>query len=253
MKVITWNVNGLRSIYAKGLLDWLKKEKPDILCLQEIKVSQEKLPAVLEKIKGYYAYFSHAQKPGYSGVAIYTKNKPLKITGNLNSEKFDTEGRFLRLDFKNFILINLYLPHGGRQKENLEYKLNSYKILFSYLKKIDSKRPVILVGDFNIAHAESDLARPKQNQANIMFTPAERKQLDHLIALNYLDTFRTLHQENGHYTWWPYRYGLRERNLGWRLDYLFISKSIAKKLKQAFIRPNVKGSDHCPAGIEIKI
>lgn len=243
----------MRAVYKKNLLVWLKKEKPDIFCFQEIKVSKKDLPDELKNIKGYFAYFSHAQKPGYSGTAIYTKIKPEKIIYKIGKNDIDKQGRFIRCDFKKFILINLYLPHGGREKQNLTFKLSMYKSLFSYLKKIKTKKTIILTGDFNIAHTEIDLARPKQNKDNIMFTPAERKKIDELIGLGFIDTFRQFNQESNNYTWWPYRFLAREKNLGWRIDYIFISKKSISKIKKVFIRKKIPGSDHCPAGIEISL
>ena len=251
MKIISWNVNGLRSVYNKGFLNWFKKCKPDILCLQEIKAAGDKIPADLKKIKGYSCCFSHAKKPGYSGTAVFCRERPLNMRTKMGLEQFDSEGRFLRLDFKKFILINVYLPHGGRQKEKLDYKLSAYKELFVYLKKIKSKKPVILAGDFNIAHTESDLARPKQNRDNIMFTPEERKQIDILEQMKFKDSFRVFHNDVGHYSWWPYMASARARNLGWRIDYIFTSLGITKKLAAGFILPEVMGSDHCPVGIKI--
>jgi exodeoxyribonuclease-3 len=249
MKIISWNVNGLRSVHGKGLLKWLRQAKPDIFCLQEIKVSKEKIPEKLLNLSGYYAYFSHARRPGYSGTAIYTKLKPISARYEMGFEQFDREGRFLALDFKNFILINVYLPQGGRMKEKLGYKLVAYKKLFNYLRTIGAKKSVILLGDFNIAHTALDLARPKPNENNIMFTPAERKQIDRLEALGFIDTFREFHKGAGHYTWWSYRANVRAKNIGWRIDYVFANKLIIKKISKAFILPAVRGSDHCPIGI----
>jgi len=325
MKIISWNVNGLRAVYRKNFLGWFKKADPDILCLQELKLQKEQLPSELLKPSGYQAFFSFAAKKGYSGVAVFSKKKPKKVEysfcfasppqtrrglregvelyqhptqplpsslGRANG-RFDNEGRFLQLDFKNFTLINLYLPHGGRGKENLVYKLEVYKFLTDYLKKqivipacaspkasarfagasarrarrakagiqvnesgsrIESgmtPRDVILIGDFNIAHTELDLARPKQNQNNIMFTPEERRQLDKIVKLGFTDTFRLFHKDGGHYTWWPYFANARARNLGWRIDYCFTSKSLTPKVKEAFIMPEAFGSDHCPIGIDM--
>jgi len=167
-------------------------------------------------------------------------------------ERFDNEGRSLRLDFAEFSLLNFYLPHGGRQKENLDYKLEVYEYLIGYLKEfLKHQKKLILAGDFNIAHKEIDLARPKENQNNIMFTPEERNQADRLLALGFIDTFRQFHKEGGHYSWWPYSFEARKRNLGWRIDYIFISQVLAPKLKNAFILSQVDGSDHCPVGAKI--
>jgi len=251
LKILSWNVNGLRAVYKKGFLDWLKKIRANIICLQETKAQPEQLPFDLTHPKNYYSYFNSAQKKGYGGVAVFTKEKPKKIEFNLGFKRFDQEGRFLKLDFPHFSLINLYLPHGGRKKENYGYKLEVYERLIKYLKKL-KKEKIVLIGDFNIAHQEIDLARPKDNIKNIMFTPQERKQIERIIKLDFADSFRKFHQESGHYTWWAYIRNCRERNIGWRIDYAFVSNTLVAKLKDAFILPEVKGSDHCPIGIEIK-
>lgn len=248
MKIISWNVNGLRAVCKKGFLNWFKKSNPDILCLQEIKAQKEQIPKALINIRNYYFCFNTAIKKGYSGVAVFSKQKPLDITKKLGLKRFDQEGRILELKYSGFTLINIYLPHGGRQKENLGYKLEAYKKLLNYINKTKN---LILIGDFNIAHTELDLARPKQNQNNIMFLPQEREQIDNLIKLGFTDTFRKFHKSNGHYTWWPYFANCRKRNLGWRLDYAFTSKPLASKLQKAFILNKTTGSDHCPIGIEI--
>lgn len=250
MRLITWNVNGIRSVYKKGFLESAEKIGADIICLQEIKAEEDKIPDEVVKMDGYFACFNSAQKKGYAGTAVFSKTKPEKISKKIGFERFDREGRFLRLDFEDFILINLYLPHGGRQKENLSYKLEVYDCLLDYLKKLKNKN-VILAGDFNVAHNEIDLARPKQNRKNIMFTAEERAQLDKIEGLNFVDSFRKFNQESGNYTWWPYMANARERNLGWRIDYVFISEKLALNLKNAFILNKTLGSDHCPTGVEI--
>jgi len=250
MKLISWNVNGLRAVARKGFQLWLRKSGADIICLQETKAHPSQLPKELLQPVGYYSYFNSAQKKGYSGVAVYTKKKPRKIETRLGLERFDEEGRMLQLTFSDFILINLYLPQGGRDKHNLGYKLATYSFLLRHLKKIREKK-VIVVGDFNIAHEEIDLARPQANENNIMFTKEERKQITDLISLGFIDTFRSLHPQTKAYSWWPYLYHSRERNIGWRIDYVFISSSLRKKLKSSFILTKVTGSDHCPVGIEL--
>lgn len=249
MKIISWNVNGLRAVYKRNFLDWFKSVDADIVCLQEIKLQKDNLPIDLINPENYYSYFNFAEKKGYSGVAVYSKQKPLKEEYKLGIKRFDSEGRMIKLEFLRFILINIYIPHGGRQKEKLDYKLEVYKYFFNYLKKIKNKK-IILVGDFNIAHREIDLARPKQNQNNIMFTLEERKQIDKMIDFGFIDSFRKFNKEGGYYTWWPYFANARERNLGWRIDYAFVSKRLKLKLEDAFILEKVKGSDHCPVGIE---
>ncbi len=251
MKIISWNVNGLRSVVKKGFLDWVNKEALDIICLQEIMLHEADLPWDLRTISSYQSVFNGANKKGYAGVVVYSNKAPLKIDKLLGNNRFDQEGRMLELEFPGFTLINLYLPHGGRDKSKLEYKLEVYQKLLDYLKT-KKNQPIVLVGDFNIAHEEIDLARPKDNQNNIMFTSEERSQITQLLALGFIDTFRQFEREGGHYTWWPYYRQARERNLGWRLDYCFVSKILIPKLKTAFILPRVFGSDHCPIGVEIR-
>jgi exodeoxyribonuclease-3 len=251
MKIISWNVNGLRAVYKKNFLSWFKKTPADIYCLQEIKAQTKDIPQEFNNLAGYNSFYSFAHKKGYSGVAVYSKEKPLAVTNKIGFKKFEQEGRFLRLDFKKFILINIYLPQGDRTKKNIPYKLESYHRLLTYLQKIKSK-PVVLIGDFNIAHTELDLARPQYNKKNTMFTPAERQMLDQIIKHGMIDTFRYFNKQNKNYTWWPYYYNARQRNIGWRLDYCFINKHLIKKLKQAYILKDVKGSDHCPIGIELQ-
>lgn len=252
MKIISWNVNGIRANYRKGFLEFIKKEKPDVFCGQEIKAEENQFPEEALNISGYKYFINSAKKKGYSGTMILTKERPRTSIFSLGSKKFDEEGRIIRLDFRNFTLMNFYIPHGGREKENLKYKLNAYKKIFSYLKKIKQKN-IILTGDFNIAHKEIDLARPKENKNNIMFTPEERKRISKLIDIGFIDTLRFFNKKEGNYTWWPYFANARERNLGWRIDYVFVSKSLTKKLKNAFILENVLGSDHCPLGININL
>ncbi len=251
MKIISWNVNGLRAVFKKDFLNWFKKENADIVCLQEVKAQEGQIPGSLVDPEGYFSYFSFALKKGYSGVAVYTKEKPLTVEKKIGLKRFDEEGRVLRLEYEDFILFDLYMPNGGQQKENLAYKLEAYDFLLEYLGKIRGKS-VILTGDFNIAHEEIDLAQPEENKNNIMFTPEERKQIDRLIESGFVDIFRKLHQgETGQYTWWTYFAQARSRNLGWRIDYVFVSEKMTKTVKNVFILPGVMGSDHCPVGIEI--
>lgn len=250
MKIISWNVNGLRAVYKRDFLKWFDQAGADIVTLQEIKLKQDQIPAELVTPSGYHAFYNFATKPGYSGVVVYTKEKPLSVATELGHTRFDSEGRMVRLDFSGFTLLALYLPHGGRQKENLLYKLEVYERLFAYVKQ-EKIEQIILIGDFNIAHHDVDLARPKENRDNIMFTPEERKQIDTIIKFGFTDTFRKFHKDGGHYTWWPYMANARARNLGWRIDYVFTSPAMTKELEDAFILPDVPGSDHCPVGIEL--
>ncbi|MFC1710156.1 exodeoxyribonuclease III [Patescibacteria group bacterium] len=252
MKIVSWNVNGLRSVVRKGFGEWLEKSDIDIVCLQETKIQEDQIGWDLKHIGNYSFFSSHASKKGYSGVAIYTKVKPISESGEFKHARFVDEGRFLELVFKDFRLINLYIPHGGRAKENLKYKLEVYEKLIDYLKGLKDEK-IVLLGDFNIARSKIDLERPKSNKNNIMFTPNERKQLDKLYELGFVDAFRKLHKSGGNYTWWSYSHDARKRNLGWRIDYTFLSKSLIPKLNDSFILRDVEGSDHCPTGIELNI
>ncbi len=257
MKIISWNVNGIRSAYKQDFSKWLAETDAEIVCLQEVKAQEEQISALfpansLFASPPYHLYLNPAMKRGYSGIVILAKEKPLAVKNTLGVERFDTEGRILELAYPNFTLISIYLPHGGRQKENLQYKLEAYNRLREYLKK-SQNRGTILVGDFNVAHTELDLARPKENQNNTMFTSEERKCLDEIQRVGFIDSFRVFSPEGGHYTWWPYATNARQRNLGWRIDYIFISRDLISKLKSAFILSHVPGSDHCPIGVEIEI
>lgn len=252
MKVISWNVNGIRAAHKKGLLRFFKKEKADFYCLQEIKANKDQLPLELVSIDGYHPFFNSAQKKGYSGVSVYVKKKPISIIRKIGIKRFDSEGRYLELKYPNFVLINIYIPHGGRRKENLKYKLLVYKKIHKKLSNYKNRK-VIVIGDFNIAHTEKDLERPKQNQTNIMFTPEERGQINIVLNDGYIDSFRKFHNRGGKYTWWPYAFNARERNLGWRIDYAFVSSKLSKKLTTAHIYTKTKGSDHCPIGVELAV
>lgn len=249
LHIISWNVNGIRAMWKRDFVGIVKKLDPDVLCLQEIKAQAETLPDGFQ-LPGYSVVCSFAEKKGYSGVAVFSKTKPDSIKHGIGFKRFDNEGRFLELDLGGFSLINTYIPHGARDKSKLPYKLEAYGKFLAYLQRRKS-RPYVLMGDFNIAHDERDLARPKENRDGIMFTPEERKQLDALLGLGFIDSFRKFHDDGGHYTWWPYFVNARERNLGWRLDYGFVSTALSKRLRNADIHPKVMGSDHCPVSLEL--
>ncbi len=250
-KIVSWNVNGLRACFKKGVLDWVNQFNPDIICLQEIKAQGQDLPHKIANIEGYYSYFNSAKRKGYSGVAVYTKEKPIKVSNTFGLKRFDKEGRFLLLEFKDFMLLCVYLPHGGRKKENLDYKMETYSRLVKLLDTLKNEN-VILVGDFNVAHKDIDLARPHQNRNNIMFTPEERRELDDIVDLGFVDAFRLFSSEPGNYTWFSYLKDAREKGLGWRIDYVFVSNLLANRLTNAFILRDISfGSDHCPIGILI--
>lgn len=252
IKIISFNLNGIRAASRRGLQNWLEKEPADIFCFQEIRAEKQQIPPGLQERKDYCTYFNPALKKGYAGTALFTQKKPLSLKKSLNWQKFDQEGRMIEAEYQNFILINLYLPNGGRKQENMDYKLKSYDCLLGYLKKIISrKKPIILAGDFNVAHSEIDLARPQANKKNTMFTPSERKKIDQLIALGFKDSWRQLNSEPGHYTWWSHFAKARARNIGWRIDYIFVFLNSSLSLNQAYIYPQIMFSDHCPVGVEI--
>ncbi len=248
MKIISLNVNGIRSAYRKGFPDWLIKEDPDVICIQEVKSNE--IPSSGDLFSPnlntlYCSVLNPASKKGYSGTAVFSKEKPKKTTFKIGLERFDTEGRFIELDFDKFSLINIYMPHGARDKKNLKYKLESYGLLLAKLQELSSK-DIILTGDFNIAHKEIDLARPKENVNNIMFTSEERQQLDKIMKFGFIDSFRKFNLAGGNYTWWPYLKSARENNVGWRLDYIFASEPLSNKLESSFILKDIFLSDHCP-------
>jgi exodeoxyribonuclease-3 len=252
MKIVSWNVNGIRSILKTTFRDWLAAENPDIACLQETKADELSLTEDVTQIDGYYAYFNSSAKKGHSGVAVYSKAEPLSVEKKLGLPRFDDEGRCLKLRFKNFTLFNFYLPNGGRLKEDMGYKLDVYRNLFPILKEASSQ-PTLLAGDFNIAHTALDLHYPKQNENNTMFTPEERKKIETLLSLGYTDTFRRKYPEKKAYTWWSYADNARQNDIGWRIDYIFISQPLENFLEDAFTRREITGSDHGPYGITITI
>jgi len=252
IRIASWNVNGLRAIYRKGFTDFIKQNNFDIVCLQETKIPQTKIPRELLNLAGYYSNFSEAEKPGYSGVAIYSKVKPLQSGNSFGISRFDNEGRVLRLDFKDFILFNTYMPNGGRSMQRLDYKLDFYDSFLKYLQDlIEEGRKIILTGDINTAHKAIDLARPKQNEKNTGFLPQERAWIDKLIEAGFTDTFRFFNKEPRNYTWWDYKTRARERNVGWRLDYFFASNNLTENLKNSEIMNQIQGSDHCPIVLEL--
>lgn len=250
MKLISWNVNGIRAVYKKGFLEWVKKENPDILCLQEIKAHEEQIPDELKKIPGYHSYFSMGEKKGYSGVAIWTKEIPLKVNSHFLMKELNGEGRILELEYNNFFLYNVYFPNGKASPERLLFKLSFYKAFLTYIKK--KKKGIIICGDVNTAHTENDLARPKENEKISGFLPEERSWIDQLLKAGFSDSFRFFHKNNGYYTWWDVKTRARERNVGWRIDYFFLSNNLMSHLKMARIHSNVEGSDHCPISIDIE-
>jgi exodeoxyribonuclease-3 len=254
MKLLSWNVNGIRAADKKGLFQWFTKEKPDILCLQEIKAQKEQLPSHLRNAPNYHLYVNSAEKKGYSGVATYTKQKPLDIKMGFGIDKFDKEGRIIITEYSKFMLFNIYFPNGKKNQERLDYKLDFYDTFLAYADNLKAKRKNIVVcGDFNTAHKEIDLARPKENEKVSGFLPIERAWIDTYIDHGYIDTFREFNKQPEQYSWWDMKTRARERNVGWRIDYFFVNKEFMKYVKNAFILQDVLGSDHCPIGIEIEV
>ena len=255
LKIISWNVNGIRASYKKGLLDFIKQESPDILCLQETKAMIEQLPIDLKEIEGYDFYLNPAEiRKGYSGVGVYTRIKPNKVEySSLGSQFKDNEGRIISLSFDDFTLFNIYFPNGGKSKEHFEYKLNFYENTLKHANKLKKKTNVIICGDVNAAHTEIDLARPKENQKNIGFLPVERDWITRFLDSGFIDTFRFFNKEASNYSWWDMKTKARERNVGWRIDYFFINKELENNLLSASILKDVEGSDHCPISIEIEL
>jgi len=274
MKLISWNVNGIRAWYKKGALEELLKEKPDIFCFQETKAHPEQLSEELRNIPGYFSYFDHSKgKKGYSGVAIYLNDKlfgkRLDLLGGLRSnlgennfsidygfgiEELDQEGRFLAIHLKDFTIITCYFPNGGGGPHRLEFKMKFYDAFLVYIEKLKKKQPnIIFCGDVNTAHNEIDLARPKENEKSTGFLRMERDWIDKLIEKGWVDSFRHLHPEKIQYSWWDMKTFARSRNIGWRIDYFFVSPALAKKIKKTEILDQMLGSDHCPVVLETNL
>lgn len=253
MKIISWNVNGIRAVFKKGFKDTIKSLNPDIILLQEIKADNSITKNGDFKLNGYESYYHPAQKKGYSGVAIYSKIKPINVIYGINDKKFDSEGRLIAIELSKIYIVNVYLPHSGRMTEKLDKKNNFNLKFYNFVKKLSSKKGVLIGGDFNVAHNEIDLARPKDNIKNAGFTTIERDFFTKLIKSGYIDTFRVFNKEPNNYTWWTYRFKARERNVGWRVDYFLIDKKLKNRLENASIKPEIMGSDHCPIGVEIEI
>jgi exodeoxyribonuclease-3 len=247
LRIATFNICGWRSAAKKGLLKWIEEKRIDLLAAQELRTMDVAAP-LNPLVEDYSFYFNPSS---FHGTAIIAKEKPLNIMRKIGYERFDKEGRFIQAEFEAFTFINAYMPHGGRDKSNLPYKLEAYQILISYLHKLlsQSRKPIILAGDLNVAHKEVDLARPKENENNTMFTKEERQQIDQIVGLGFIDAYRKVHPKNG-YTWWLRGFNAKEKNIGWRIDYIFISKQLEPLIKNASI-PNLEISDHCPVVIEI--
>ena len=254
MKLISWNVNGVRAVFKKGFPQYLQKEKPDIICLQETKAHKEQLTSEILYDHGYHTYWHSGIKKGYSGVATFCQHEPLYIQEGLGIRKYDDEGRVLITEHEGFLLFNIYFPNGQKDDNRLKYKLDFYDDLLPIINEhVESGNNVIVTGDWNTAHQPIDLARPKENINTSGFMPIEREKLDLFISHGWMDTFRLFHDEGGRYSWWTYRFGARERNVGWRIDYFFVNQEMLDKCIDADIQHDVLGSDHCPISLTLAI
>jgi exodeoxyribonuclease-3 len=254
MNLYSWNVNGLRAARKKGFLDWLEGEKPDVIGLQETKCHPDQLDDELRNPPGYHTYWASAEKKGYSGVALYTRQEPESVQIGLGNSKFDREGRTIVADFGDYVLITAYFPNGSRDHSRVPYKMDYKREFLAYCDNLRKEgRSVIFCGDVNTAHMEIDLARPKQNNKTTGFLPLERAWIDDVVEQGYVDTFRALHpDQSGGYTWWSYIGGARDRNVGWRIDYFFVSPELIPRIQAAKIHPEIYGSDHCPISLSIE-
>ena len=252
MKLISWNVNGVRAVVKKGFLDWLDQADPDIVCLQETKAHIDQLAAEILTDHGYYTYWHSGERRGYSGVATFCKTEPLYVQEGLGIERYDVEGRVLITEHENFLLYNIYFPNGQKDDERLQYKLDFYDDLLPIInEQAESGNNVVVTGDWNTAHHPIDLARPKENVKTSGFMPVEREKLDIYVENGWVDTFRLFHQGGERYSWWTYRIGARERNVGWRIDYFFVNEGFVDNVENADIHDEVMGSDHCPVALEL--
>lgn len=249
MRLISWNVNGIRACVQKGFLDFFKEVDADIFCIQESKLQEGQIELDLE---GYNQYWNYAKKKGYSGTAIFTKQKPLEVTYGLGIEEHDQEGRVITLEFEQFYMVTVYTPNSQNELARLPYRMEWEEAFKDYLKKLDEKKPVIVCGDLNVAHKEIDLKNPKTNQKNAGFTIEERTKFSELLENGFTDTFRYFYPDmEGIYSWWSYRFKAREKNAGWRIDYFLTSSTLEDRLVGAKIHTEVLGSDHCPVELEI--
>lgn len=252
MKLISWNVNGLRACVGKGFLDSFADLDADIFCLQETKLQAGQIDLTLPE--GYKDYWNYAEKKGYSGTAVFTRLEPLSVTYGIGIEEHDQEGRVITLEFDRFYLVTVYTPNSGQELKRLDYRMTWDTAFREYVAGLDKEKPVVINGDLNVAHQEIDLKNPKSNRKNAGFTDRERESFGGLLGAGFLDTFRTLYPEQeGAYSWWSYQFGARGRNAGWRIDYFLVSERLQAQIKEASIYPDVMGSDHCPVGVELDI
>ncbi len=254
LRLHSWNVNGIRAAQRKGFLDWLQEAKPDVLCIQETKAHPDQLDAELAQPEGYHAYWSSAERKGYSGVALFSKQEPQSVELGLGIDEYDIEGRTIVADYGDFVLIAAYFPNGGRDLSRVPFKMAYKEAFLDYCNRLrDAGRPVVFCGDVNTAHRAIDLARPKQNETSTGFLPEERAWIDKLVSQGYIDTFRSLHPDTEEaYSWWAYWGKARERNVGWRIDYFFATPDLQYRIVAAEIHADVMGSDHCPVSLTLQ-
>ena len=255
MKLISWNVNGLRAVVNKGFKEFFKEINADIFCIQETKMQEAQLDEnILEIFEGYNAYWNSAEKKGYSGTAIFTKQKPLNVTYGIGKEEHDKEGRVITLEFEKFYIVNIYTPNSKRELERLDYRQLWEDEIRAYLLKLKENKSVVMCGDLNVAHTEIDLKNPKTNRKNAGFTDEERAKMTELLNAGFVDTYRYKYPEvEGKYSWWSYMFHAREKNAGWRIDYFIVSENLKDKIEDAKILDDIYGSDHCPVELDLNI
>lgn len=253
VKFLSWNVNGIRAASRYGFIDWVKAQKADVVCIQETKAMPEQLEESLRNIEGYTSYWHSAKKPGYSGVAIYSKREPKSVEMGIGIPEIDNEGRVLVADYGDVTVVNTYFPNSQREHTRLDYKLRFCKEILKFCNSLRAKgKHLVLCGDYNIAHTEIDLKNPKTNTDNAGFLPEERDWMTKFLKAGYIDSFRHFTPDPGHYTWWSYRPGVRAKNIGWRIDYHCVNQEFKDRLKRSVHQNEVKGSDHCPVLLEIR-
>ncbi|NPA75687.1 MAG: exodeoxyribonuclease III [Euryarchaeota archaeon] len=253
MLLISWNVNGIRACVRKGFIEFLRSHNPDILAIQELKADLKSIPPEVKNYPGYYIYFNPAKRKGYAGTALFSKPKPANVVFGIGISKFDDEGRVITAEYEKFYFVNVYFPNSQHGLTRLDFKIEFDNKIHEYLNSLREKKPVVVCGDFNVAHKEIDLANPKQNVKNAGFTPEERAWMDRFIEDGWIDTFRLFTKEGGHYTWWSYRFNARARNIGWRVDYFIVSPELRDKVKRSWILSDVMGSDHAPIALELEV
>ncbi len=251
MKLISWNVNGIRACVGKGFMDFFNEVDADIFCIQESKMQEGQLEL---EMPGYHQYWNYAEKKGYSGTAIFTKKEPLSVVNGIGVEEHDKEGRVITLEFEDFYMVTVYTPNSQNELARLDYRMTWEDAFLAYLKKLEEKHPVVVCGDMNVAHKEIDLKNPKTNRKNAGFTDEEREKFGVLLENGFIDTFRHFYpDQEGIYSWWSYRFQARAKNAGWRIDYFLVSECLKDKLQDAKILTDVMGSDHCPVELEIQL